>query len=81
MINSRPDLLSRQQVVSLSQSSCVSPVELTDGRGGEGVGEEPNHSKLRHICEIDYRMAKRIRIEGLGRRSITGHLYFSYFMG
>jgi hypothetical protein len=28
-----------------SQSSCVSPVELTDdGRGGMGVGEEPNHS-------------------------------------
>jgi hypothetical protein len=26
--------LSRQQVVSLSQSSCVSPVELSDGRGG-----------------------------------------------
>ncbi len=29
--------LSRQQVVSLSQSSCVSPVELTDGGGGVGV--------------------------------------------
>jgi hypothetical protein len=28
-------LLPRQQLVSLSQSSCVSPVELTDGRGGE----------------------------------------------
>jgi hypothetical protein len=26
---------SRQKLVSLSQSSCVSPVELTDGRGGE----------------------------------------------
>jgi hypothetical protein len=32
----------RQQVVSLSQSSCVSPVELTGGRGGggeRGVGD------------------------------------------
>ncbi len=29
-----PDPLSRQQVVSLSQSSFVSPVELSDGRGG-----------------------------------------------
>ncbi len=29
---------SRQQVVSLSQSSCVSPVELTGERGGEGGG-------------------------------------------
>jgi hypothetical protein len=28
---------SSQQVVSLSQSSCVSPVELTDGRGGGGA--------------------------------------------
>ncbi len=27
----------RQQVVSLSQSSSVSQVELTDGRRGEGV--------------------------------------------
>ncbi len=35
-----------QQVVSFSQSSFVSPVELTDGRGGEeeGVGEKPNQS-------------------------------------
>ncbi len=32
-------LLSRQQVVSLSQSSCVSLVEFTDGsEGGEGRG-------------------------------------------
>ncbi len=30
-----PSPLSRQEVVSLSQSSCVCrPVELTDGRGG-----------------------------------------------
>jgi hypothetical protein len=30
--------------LSLSQSSCVSPIHLTDGRGGrEGAGEEPNH--------------------------------------
>jgi hypothetical protein len=30
-----PHPLSRQQVFSLSQSSCVSSVELTDERGGE----------------------------------------------
>ncbi len=30
-------LLSRQQLASLSESSCVSPVKLTDGRG---MGEE-----------------------------------------
>jgi hypothetical protein len=29
------------------QSSCVSPVELIDGREGEGLGKEPNHSKAR----------------------------------
>jgi hypothetical protein len=34
--------LSRQEVVSLSQSSSVSPVELTDRRREEGVGEELN---------------------------------------
>jgi hypothetical protein len=36
--------LSCQQVVSLS---CVSLAELTDGRGVEGVGEEPNHTRAR----------------------------------
>ncbi len=40
--------LSWQQVVSLSQSPCVSLVELTDGRVGEGVcGGEPNHTTAR----------------------------------
>jgi hypothetical protein len=34
---------SRQQLVSLSQSSYVSPVELTDW----GVGEQPNHTTVR----------------------------------
>jgi hypothetical protein len=37
--------LTREQVVSLSHSSCESPVELTDGRGGgKGLCEEPNHT-------------------------------------
>jgi len=36
--------LSRDKVVSLSQSSCMSPVELTDGSGEERVGEELNHT-------------------------------------
>jgi hypothetical protein len=39
--------LSRRQVFSLSHSSCVSPVELTDGRGGKGVVEEPNQKTAR----------------------------------
>jgi hypothetical protein len=41
-----PPAVSRQQVVSLSQTSHVhvSQVELTDEKGREGVGEEPNHT-------------------------------------
>ncbi len=42
-----PSPLSHQQVVPLSQSSSVSPVGLTDGRGGKGMGEEPNHQIIR----------------------------------
>ncbi len=38
---------SRQQVVSLSQSSGVSPVELTDGERGEGVGKEQDYMTAR----------------------------------
>ncbi len=48
--------LSYHQVVSLSQSSCVSPVELTDGRWG-GVGEEPYHMMAREhalLSNIQY---------------------------
>jgi hypothetical protein len=33
--------------LSLSQSFCVSPVELTDRRWGKGVQEEPNHTTAR----------------------------------
>jgi hypothetical protein len=41
--------LSRQQIVSLSQSSCVSLVELKlTGEGREeGIGEQPNHMTVR----------------------------------
>ncbi len=35
--------LSREQLISVSQSSFVSLVELTGERGGKAVGEEPNH--------------------------------------
>jgi hypothetical protein len=42
-----PPQLSRQQVVSLSQSSCGLPVEPTDGRWGDGVDEEPNLTTMR----------------------------------
>jgi hypothetical protein len=38
---------SRQEVVSLSQSSCVSPIELTDGKGGEGVGGTKSYDGLK----------------------------------
>ncbi len=35
-----PPPLYRQQAFSLSQFSCVSPVELTQDRGGEGEGKK-----------------------------------------
>jgi hypothetical protein len=40
----RTRLYRRRQVVSLSQSLCVSQVELTGGGGGVVMGEEPNHT-------------------------------------
>jgi hypothetical protein len=42
-----PSTLSLVSDLSLSQSSCVSPVELADGRAGGGVGLEPNHMTAR----------------------------------
>jgi hypothetical protein len=44
----QPLLLSREQVVSLSQSSSVSLVELTDGKGGGEVvvGKEWERSHI-----------------------------------
>jgi hypothetical protein len=42
--------LSRQQLVSLPQSSSVSPVEFTDGRGGGG--EKARHSIIHLILSV-----------------------------
>jgi hypothetical protein len=39
--------LSREQVIYLSQSSCVSLVELLTGEEGEVVGKEPYHTTAR----------------------------------
>ncbi len=57
--------LSRLKVVSLSQSCCALPVELTDG---EGLGEEPNHAKSydgekawSSIHRIQYSLWKRYK--------------------
>jgi hypothetical protein len=41
--------------VSLSQSSCVSPDELNDGRGGGGL-EKPNRTTARNCSTINYSM-------------------------
>ncbi len=41
--------------IKLSLSSCVSPVELADGRGGGGGGlgvVEPNHTAARTPCRL-----------------------------
>ncbi len=43
-----PSPLSRRQIVSLSQPSCVSPVN----RREMGVGEEPNHATARKPCPL-----------------------------
>jgi hypothetical protein len=37
-------LLFHQQVASLSKTSCVSPFEHIDGRGGEGLSVGPNQA-------------------------------------
>jgi hypothetical protein len=61
----------RQQVYSFSPSSCVSPVELTDGRGGEEVEEEPNPTTARKpglLYIIQYSLKKNMKY------MYTGHL-------
>ncbi len=37
---------SRQQIASLSQSSCVAPIELTDMRWGGGGGEAKSYESF-----------------------------------
>ncbi len=76
---------SREQVVYLSQSSCVSPVELSEGEG-EGVGEEPNHTTARKpypLKIIQYSLVlpywtKRIEEEQVGQVVIVLHIQRSY---
>jgi hypothetical protein len=47
-LQARPS--SRQQlVVSLSQSSCVSPVELTEGGGGKTYDREKAWPSINHL--------------------------------
>jgi hypothetical protein len=53
--------LSRQQVVALSQSSCVTPVELTDGRGGEDRGGAKSYDGEKGWCSV-----KHSRLSGWG---------------
>jgi hypothetical protein len=38
--------------LSLSYSSFVSPVELTDGRAGRGMGDELNNTTARKPCPL-----------------------------
>ncbi len=46
--------LSRQQVVFLSQYSCVSPMNLTDGKGGGGGGGAKPYDGERAWSSINY---------------------------
>jgi hypothetical protein len=51
-LHSRPlTPISHQQIISLSQSSCVSSVQLTDGRRGEGAGVKPHHTAALCPCK------------------------------
>jgi hypothetical protein len=50
--SSPPPPLSRQQFVSLPKSSCVWPVEITDGIGRAEYGEEPNHTTTRSLVRF-----------------------------
>jgi hypothetical protein len=43
-----PSPLSRQQVVSISQTSCLSPVELADGGGAKAYFIEKAWSSINH---------------------------------
>jgi hypothetical protein len=51
--NPPPPLLFRQEIVPLSQSTCVSPVELTDkgggGRGAKSYGSDKVWSSLNNF--------------------------------
>ncbi len=48
------NFLSGSILASLSQSSCVSQVELTEGKGGgELAGEEPNHTTARKLGPLE----------------------------
>jgi hypothetical protein len=60
MIFLLPHSFPTSHVVSHSQSTCVSPAKLTDGRDREGVGEEPNNTTPRkpgplHIIQYSLR--------------------------
>jgi hypothetical protein len=58
-------LLSRLQVVSLSRSSCVSPVELSDGRGGRGA-KSYDHEKA--WSSINHSI---LRFKKIGNTNVT----------
>jgi hypothetical protein len=59
MIRLLPPPFSRQQVVSLSQSSCVSPVELTDGGAGGGGAKVYDSEKAR--SSINYSILSAVQ--------------------
>ncbi len=45
---------SHVSTVSLSQSSCVSPVELSDGRGGGGSGRSQSYDRQKAWSSINH---------------------------
>jgi hypothetical protein len=49
-----PYTLSRQQLISLSQSSLLSPVELSEGRGGRGRLGAESYDRRRALPSINH---------------------------
>jgi hypothetical protein len=73
--------LSRQQVISLSQSSCVFPVELTDGRKGGGVGGMREslalYKKCNSLCSHRKQPTANINYAATNYKSPTAHTKYN----
>jgi hypothetical protein len=70
--------LYRQQVVPLSQSSCVSPVELTNGRGGEGEGKKSQIIRRRESLVLYISIYHSILSGRGGPGNCSNTIYLSY---
>ncbi len=63
---------SRQQAVSLSQSACVSPDELTDGRGVRGWGSSQTYDGWKSLA-----LYKLLNTLWCGLSALLGEMYLN----